>query len=91
MKRTHGAEPIMTNAQQAINAIAVTVGGIYLATHSVIVTVVAMIASTLLTAWALWLARRRDQLPAGDAQESETIRARRTDTPQWTADTTTPV
>jgi hypothetical protein len=53
MKRTQGPEPGVTGTQQAINSLAVTVGGIYLATHSVIVTVIAATASTLLTACSL--------------------------------------
>jgi hypothetical protein len=57
VNRTRQPERRSGAAQQAVNSTAVTVGGIYLATHSVIVTVVGTAASTLLTAWALWLAR----------------------------------
>jgi Flp pilus assembly protein TadB len=60
MNRTHGYESSSTGAQQAINSMAVTVGGIYLATHSVTVTVVGTTAATLLTAWTLWLRQRQN-------------------------------
>jgi hypothetical protein len=68
MKRTraHGTEPSVVGTQQAINSLAVTVGGIYLATHSVTVTVVGATASTLLTGWTLWLAEQRNQALASD-------------------------
>jgi hypothetical protein len=59
MKRSHGAGPTITATQQAINSTAVTTGGIYLATHCVVVAVAGTIVSTLLTAWALWLVHRR--------------------------------
>ena len=48
MKRTRDPEPSATGITQAANSMAVTVSGVYLATHSVMVTALATGASTLL-------------------------------------------
>jgi hypothetical protein len=52
------------------NTATVTVAGLYLATHSVTVTLIGTIASTALTCWAMWLPYKpkraldgADQLP----------------------------
>jgi hypothetical protein len=50
-----------------------TVGGLYLATHSVTVTAIGTCAATAVTAWATWLIRRDDQ--TGIATEREAIEA----------------
>jgi hypothetical protein len=71
VERTQGSEPDITSTQQVINATAVTVGGIYLTTHSVSVTIVGAAASTLLNVWALWLAHRRNQAVLTGAQVKE--------------------
>jgi uncharacterized membrane protein YdfJ with MMPL/SSD domain len=69
MKRTHGSEPSVTETQQAINSMAVTVSAIHIATHSVVVTVFVTAGCTLLTAWAWWAAHRQNQcLTAGEAR-----------------------
>ncbi len=69
MKRTRESEPRATGITQATNSMAVTVSGVYLATHSVIVTAFATGASTLLTAWAWWEPHRRNrELIAGEAR-----------------------
>jgi len=78
MKRTHQPERCLSGAQQAVNSMAVTVGGIYLATQSVVVTVAGTAASTLLTAWALWLAQCRNQVLT--AEETRNSRHRMTPT-----------
>jgi hypothetical protein len=61
VKRTRESEPSVTGITQAANSMAVTVSGVYLATHSVIVTAFATGASTLLTAWAWRRPHRRNQ------------------------------
>jgi len=38
-----------------------TVGGLYLVTHSVVVTLIGAAASTVLTCWFKWLTYKRDQ------------------------------
>ena len=48
-------------AKTTFNTAAVTIGGLYLATHSVAVTPVGTLAATVLTCWALWLSRDQDQ------------------------------
>jgi hypothetical protein len=58
MQRIGRSEPSAAGTQQAINSLIVTVGGVYLATHSVTVTIVGTVASTLLIAWRLWLTHR---------------------------------
>jgi hypothetical protein len=45
-------------------AATVTVGGLYLATHSVTVTAVGTRASTLVTCWSMWMDRRQWRAPA---------------------------
>jgi hypothetical protein len=59
MKRTGGSELSSTGCQQAINSIAVTAGGLYVATHSVTATILGTTASTGVIAWRLWLTHRR--------------------------------
>jgi hypothetical protein len=59
MRRTDRSEPSLTGTQQAINSVAATAVGVYLITHSIVVTVTGLAASTLLTAWRLWLTHRR--------------------------------
>src|SRR4051794_12091216 len=44
-------------------AATVTVGGLYLATHSVTVTAVGTRASTLVTCWSMWMDRRQWRAP----------------------------
>lgn len=50
-----------------------TVGGLYLATHSLMVTAIGTCAATALTTWATWLNRPDD--PTGTATEWEAIEA----------------
>lgn len=54
-------------AQRAFNTTTVTVGGLYLATHSVVVTITGTAAASLLTCWTLWLARRDRAANESDA------------------------
>jgi hypothetical protein len=69
VKGTRESEPSVAGITQAINSMAVTVSGVYLATHSVIVTALVTGSSTLLTAWAWWELRRRNQAHiAGEAR-----------------------
>lgn len=42
-------------ARAMFNTATVTVGSLYLATHSVTVTLIGAAASTVLTCWAMWL------------------------------------
>jgi hypothetical protein len=51
-------KPDIETVPRAFNTITVAVGSLYLATHSVLVTITATAAAGLLTCWVLWLARR---------------------------------
>ena len=56
MQTPHQSEADLT--QWTFNNAAVTVGGLYLATHSVVVTLIGTAAVTLLIGWTAWLPRR---------------------------------
>ena len=45
--------------QRIFNIATVTVGGLYLATHSVTVTTIGTAASTIVTCWSIWLERHQ--------------------------------
>jgi hypothetical protein len=69
MKRTGESEPSATGITQAANSMAVTLSGVYLATHSVVVTAFATGGSILLTVWAWWEPYRRNRgLIAGETR-----------------------
>jgi hypothetical protein len=65
MPRASRLEQDFSTAQRTFNTVTSTVGGLYLATHSVIVTLAGAAAGSLLTCWALWLAHRREEVSAG--------------------------
>jgi hypothetical protein len=46
--------------QHIFNTATVTVGGLYLSTHSVVVTITGTIAATALTGWSIWVSSRRE-------------------------------
>jgi hypothetical protein len=64
MPRGQRTEPDLPAVKQVFNTATVAVGGLYLATHSVIVTLIGAMTGCLLTCWALWLAHRREQMVA---------------------------
>jgi hypothetical protein len=49
----------LTTARTIFNTATVTVGGLYLATNSVTVTVIGTVAAAVVTGWAIWLAHSR--------------------------------
>ena len=53
--RTRQPEADPTLAQKGFNTVTLAVGGLYLATHSVIVTLIGTAAAGLLACWALWV------------------------------------
>lgn len=57
MQTSHRSE--IDLAEKIFNTATVTVGGLYLATHAVIVTLIATAAASLLTGWTMWLSHRR--------------------------------
>lgn len=59
MKRTHRSEPSLAAAQRAFHAVVVEVSGLYIATHSVEVTMIGTAAATVVAGWAAWLLRNR--------------------------------
>lgn len=68
MRRTLGPVREVAVARTTFNMAAVTVGGLYLATHSVPVTIIGTLAATALTGWAMWLPRSRNKtLTDGEA------------------------
>jgi hypothetical protein len=52
----HRANPELVTATRAFNTLTITVGGLYLTTHSIIVTIIGTAAS-LFGCWTRWLAR----------------------------------
>lgn len=60
----------LTAAKAACNTVTVTVGGLYLATHSVMATLVGTTASTVLTCWAMWSPYSRKQTLADREQSA---------------------
>ena len=58
-----------TAVQRLFNTATVTVGGLYLATHSVPVTAIGGAASTVMTCWSIWMDHRKQQSPS----QSETL------------------
>jgi hypothetical protein len=75
MKRMHQSDPSLAAALRAFQTVAVTVSGLYLTTHSVMVTVTGTVASTAMACWATWLLHRRrhstERQPAiGDREQS---------------------
>ena len=61
--RRHQRRPAhdLAAAKAAFNTATVTVGGLYLTTHSVVVTLIGTTASTMLTCWAMWLSYNRNR------------------------------
>lgn len=58
MTSAHSHKRDIGTAQRTFNTVTVTVGSLYLASRSVTVTLIGTAAASLLTCWALWLARR---------------------------------
>jgi hypothetical protein len=64
MRTTCRSEPDLTTAQKVFNTTAVTVAGLYVATHSFPVTFIGTTAASLLTGWMTWLSHRRNRMRA---------------------------
>jgi hypothetical protein len=64
MRTAHRSELDLTANQKVFNTVTVTVGGLYLATHSVLVTLIGTAAAGLLTGWTTWLSHRRNRVLA---------------------------
>ena len=52
------ARDYATTSQNVCTATATTVGGLYLATHSITATIIGTTVASLLAGWALWLDRQ---------------------------------
>lgn len=59
----------ITAATRMFQTATATVGGLYLATHSVTVTAIGTCAATAVTAWATWLNRRHNHTGTPTEQE----------------------
>jgi hypothetical protein len=59
MKRTYRPELGLAVAQRAFQTVAVAVSGLYIATHSVAVTMIGTTAATAIAGWASWLLGQR--------------------------------
>jgi hypothetical protein len=55
MKRTYRPRASLAATQCAFQTVAVAVSGLYIATHSVAVTMIGTTAATAMTGWAVWL------------------------------------
>jgi hypothetical protein len=82
MRTEHRVNPELVTATRAFNTVTITVGGLYLATHSIVVTITGTAAASLFGCWTLWLARRgravinQDrQLPASGPTGPRTLSA----------------
>jgi len=82
MQTTQRSEVDLTTPQNIFNTATITVGGLYLATHSVAVTLIGAGAASLLTCWTLWLSHKRNaHLPNRTDQRptaSQTVQPHRT-------------
>ena len=56
MPRGHAAHDLIA-AQRTFNSATVTVGGLFIATHSIVVTVTGTVAGMALCGWSMWLVR----------------------------------
>lgn len=70
MKRTYRPRLSLAAAQRAFQAVAVAVSGLYIATHSVAVTLIGTTAATAMTGWAAWL-HGQHQEPGAQATAAE--------------------
>jgi hypothetical protein len=65
----------LTIARTIFNTATVTVGGLYLATNSVTVTVIGTAAAAVVTGWTIWLAHSRKRPNASPSTTGTTIEA----------------
>ena len=73
MQTTRRSGVDLTTPQKTFNTATITVGGLYLATHSVAVTLIGTAAASLLTCWILWLSHKREaHLPNQERPEANT-------------------
>ena len=68
MPTTRRSARDLVAARTLFSTATATVGGLYLATHSVAVTVIGTTASTALTCWAMWLPYKRNRALASREQ-----------------------
>jgi hypothetical protein len=61
MKRTHRPEPSLATAQHAFHTVTAGVSGLYIATHSVKVTMIGTAAAIVVAGSAAWLLRNRQE------------------------------
>jgi hypothetical protein len=60
MPSEHGLARNFSAAQQTFNTVTITVGSLYLATHSIVVTIMGKVAASALCGWRIWLALCRE-------------------------------
>ncbi len=51
----------VTTTEQSFTSAAVTVGSLYLATHSIVATITGTVAATAVCGWGMWLSHQRDR------------------------------
>jgi hypothetical protein len=61
MQIAHRPQRDLAGARAIFSSATITVGGLYLSTHSIIVTVIGTLAATALACWAMWLPRGEDR------------------------------
>lgn len=78
MRTTYGPELDLMATRKIFDTAVVTVSGLYLATHSVLVTLIGTVAASLVTSWTMWLSHRRNPLrgggPAAASQDHHIVR-----------------
>jgi hypothetical protein len=72
MPRRQHPERNLRAAEHVFNTATAAVGGLYLATHSIIATIAGTAAATALGGWHLWLSHRREHTQA-DRKEAMNI------------------
>jgi hypothetical protein len=72
MQAAHRPQRDLAAARSIFSSATITVGGLYLTTHSIAVTLIGTTAATALACWALWLPRGQDRVTRTDAEASAT-------------------
>ena len=68
MLRAHRRAGDLSSAQPAFNTATGAIGALYLATHSIVVTLVGTVAATAMFGWGMWLAHRREPTATDPAE-----------------------